>query len=67
MGNYNADANPELGKFRRLAFQYAEVHQNDLMVDQFSTATSEKVYHYARRIGSTRIQFLVNPALIVPA
>lgn len=67
MGNYNADPNPELGKFRRVAFQYGEVHQDNLKIDQFSTLDSNKVYHYARRIGSTRIQFLVDPALITPA
>lgn len=67
MSDYNADPNPELGKFRRVAFEYGLVHQDNLKVDQFSTDTSEKVYHFCRRIGSTRVAYLVDPSAIIPA
>ena len=64
MGDYNADPAPQLPKFRTIAFDFNLVPQRDLKVDQFSTASANKVYHFARRIGSTRIQFLVDPSQI---
>ena len=64
MGNYNADANPDLNKIRNLAFNYKLVKQADLKIDQFSTAGANKVYHYAKKIGSTRLQFLVDPTQV---
>lgn len=66
MGNYNANPAPQLPKFRTIAFDYLLVKQTNLKIDQFSTATDHKVYHFARKIGSTRLQFLVEPDDVPP-
>ncbi len=64
MGTYNADPNPDTDRIRQVAFGYELTPLLNLKVDQFSTATSLKVYHCVKKIGSTRIQFLVDPATI---
>jgi hypothetical protein len=64
MGNYNADPAPDTDRIRQVAFGYLLAPQPDLKTDQFSTPTSLKVYHCVQKIGSTRMQFLVDPALI---
>ncbi len=64
MADYNADPAPDTDKIRQVAFGYKLAPESDLKVDQFSTATSNKVYHCVKKIGSTRIQFLVDPSLI---
>ncbi len=64
MSDYNADINPDTDKIRQVAFGYLLAPESDLKVDQFSTDTDLKVYHCVRKIGSTRIQFLVDPAQI---
>jgi len=61
MGDYNADAAPDTDKIRQVAFGYLFAPQKKLKVDQFSTATSKKVYSLVVKIGSTRILALVNP------
>ena len=61
MGNYNADEFPALNKMRTIAFDWKLVDQTNLKVDQFSTAGPQKVYHFARRIGSTNLSILVDP------
>lgn len=62
MSNYNADPNPDLDKIHTVAFGYELAPQTDLKVDQFSTATTDKVYNITRKIGSTRLRVLVVPA-----
>ena len=64
MGDYNSDPDPDLDKFRVCAFCYKLAPLSKLKIDQFSTESDLKVYHYVKKIGSTRIQFLVDPALI---
>jgi len=64
MGTYNADPNPDINRIRQVAFGYLLAPLDDLKVDQFSTDSNLKVYHCVRKIGSTRIQFLVDPAQI---
>ncbi len=64
MGTYNADPNPDTDRIRQVAFGFKLAALPDLKIDQFSTLTSLKVYHCVKKIGSTRIQFLVDPALI---
>lgn len=64
MGNYNADANPDINKLRQVAHGFLFAHQLNLKVDQFSTATDLKVYHLVRQIGSTNLSILVDPAQI---
>lgn len=64
MGDYGADPNPDTDKIRQVAFGYKIAPQHKLKVDQFSTATSLKVYHLARKLDSTRMQVLVDPAEI---
>lgn len=64
MGDYGADANPALNKFRTVAFKYNFVPQDNLKVDQFSTSTADKVYKFVRKIGSTRLKFRVDPTQI---
>ena len=64
MGTYNADPNPDTDRIRQVAFGYVLAPLDQLKVDQFSTATSLKVYHCVQKIGSTRLQFLVDPDLI---
>jgi len=63
MGDYNADANPNLETARRIAFSYKLAIQTNLKIDQFSTAGANKVFHMVKKIGSTRIQFLVDPSV----
>lgn len=65
MGDYNADPNPDVNKIRTVAFNYRLADQNNLKVDQFSTAGANKVFHLVVKIGSTRLQFLVDPSLIL--
>lgn len=64
MGNYNADPNPDTSKIRQVAFAYALADLDDLKVDQFSTLSHLKVYSLVQKIGSTRLQFLVDPPAI---
>ncbi len=64
MSDYNADPNPDTDRIRQVAFGFKLAALPDLKIDQFSTLTSLKVYHCVKKIGSTRIQFLVDPALI---
>jgi len=61
MSDYNADSVPDTDKIRQVAFAYKLAALPNLKVDQFSTAGSNKVYHMVKKIGSTRIQFLVDP------
>lgn len=62
MGNYNADPAPNTAKIRQIAFGYQLAPQDDLKVDQFSTATTDKVYSLVKKIGSTRLQVKVDPS-----
>jgi len=61
MGDYNADADPDLNKIHQVAFGFAFANQSDLKVDQFPTTTSKKVYHLVKKIGSTNLSVLVEP------
>lgn len=61
MGNYNADPSPDTDKIRQVAFGYELAPLGSLKVDQFSTETSNKVYSLVQKIGSTRLQVLVDP------
>lgn len=62
MGNYNANPFPDTDKIRQVAFGYAFAPLADLKVDQFSTPTANKVYHLVKKIGSTNLSVLVDPA-----
>lgn len=64
MGSYNADPNPDTDRIRQVAFGYAIAPLSNLKIDQFSTAGDNKVYHMVQKIGSTRLQCLVDPAII---
>ena len=64
MGNYNADPNPDTDRIRQVAFGFQQAPLDHLKIDQFSTTSQLKVYHCVQKIGSTRLQFLVDPALI---
>lgn len=64
MSDYNADINPDTDRIRQVAFGYLLAAEPDLKIDQFSTSTSNKVYHCVQLIGSTRMQFLVDPAIV---
>ena len=64
MGDYNADPNPDTERIRQVAFAFAFTPLDTLKVDQFSTASALKVYHLVRKIGSTRLQVLVDPDLV---
>lgn len=61
MSDYNADKFPALNKMRTIAFNYGFAPEADLKVDQFPTTTSNKVYHFVRKIGSTNLSILVDP------
>lgn len=61
MGDYNADADPDLNRIRQVAFGYNFAPQENLKVDQFPTTTSLKVYHFVVKIGSTNLSILVDP------
>lgn len=63
MGDYNADAIPNLETARRIAFSYLIAPQTKLKIDQFSTVGPEKVFSFTRRIGSTRLQVLIDPTV----
>lgn len=64
MSDFGADPDPELNKFRTVAFRYNFVPLDNLKVDQFSTTTADKVYKFVRKIGSTRLKFRVDPTLV---
>lgn len=64
MSDYGADPNPDTDRIRQVAFGYHLAPSPLLKIDQFSTAGSDKVYHCVKKIGSTRIQFLVDPDFI---
>jgi hypothetical protein len=64
MGDYNADESPELHKIFVVAFDFKLAPQTKLKVDQFSTGGSNKVYNLTRKIGSTHLRVLVDPAFI---
>lgn len=62
MGDYNADPAPDTDKIRQVAFGYKFAPTDTLKVDQFSTAGANKVYHLVKKIGSTCLDVLVDPA-----
>lgn len=64
MSNYGADANPDVDKIHQVAFAFRFAPQSNLKVDQFSTTTSNKVYSLVKKIGSTRLHVLVDPAAL---
>lgn len=64
MGNYNADPSPDLVKINRVAFGFGFFPLKKVKCDQFSTGAGLKVYHLVQRIGSHRLQVLVDPAEI---
>lgn len=64
MGDYNADANPGINKLTQVAFGYQLAPLKQLKVDQFSTATANKVYNLTKKIGKTRLRILVDPSQI---
>jgi len=64
MGSYNADPSPDLDKIHKIAFAYGLFPLGKVKTDQFSTATSLKVYHLVQRIGGHRLQILVDPGSI---
>ena len=64
MGTYNADPVPDTDRIRQVAFGYEFAPLSNLKVDQFSTATAAKVYALVVKVGSTRLQVLVDPATI---
>lgn len=61
MGNYNANPNPDTDRIRQVAFGYAIAPLSNLKIDQFSTAGDDKVYALVKKVGSTRLQVLVDP------
>ena len=61
MSDFNADPFPDTAKIRQVAFGYLFAPQDNLKVDQFSTATANKVYNLTKLIGSTRLRVLVDP------
>ena len=64
MSDYGADPDPDTDKIRQVAFGYEIAPLVKLKVDQFSTATSDKVYHLVKKIGSTHLLVRVDPAQI---
>ena len=62
MGDYNADPVPDLDKIHQVAFGFGLFNLTKVKTDQFSTATDLKVYHLVQKIGSHRVQFLVDPS-----
>jgi len=64
MTTYNADATPDTNRIRQVAFGYRFAPVTKLKVDQFSTAGSDKVYSLVKKIDSTRLHILVDPANI---
>jgi len=64
MGNYNADVDPDLDKIRMIAYGFGFFTRDKTKADQFSTATSHKVYKLTKKIGKNRLRVLVNPAEI---
>ena len=64
MGDYNADPVPDTDRIRQVAHGYHFAPLSNLKVDQFSTATANKVYSLVEKVGSTRLHVLVDPAAI---
>jgi hypothetical protein len=64
MSDFGADPVPDTNKIRQVAFGYGLAPLPKLKVDQFSTAGANKVYTLVKKIGSTRLQVLVDPANI---
>lgn len=64
MSDYGADPVPAVDKIHQVAFAYRLAPLGKLKVDQFSTAGADKVYHLVEKIGSTRLNILVDPAII---
>ena len=62
MGDYDADPDPDVDKIRQVAFSYLLAPLDKLKIDQFSTETDNKVYTLVRKIGSTNLKVLVDPA-----
>jgi len=64
MGNYNADPVPDLDKISMTAFGYGFFPLGKVKTDQFSTGSALKVYHLVQKLGSHRLQILVDPSEI---
>jgi hypothetical protein len=61
MGDYNADADPDIDKIRQVAFSFELAPLGKLKIDQFLTDSDLKVYSLVQKIGSTRLLVLVDP------
>ena len=66
MSDYGADPDPVIDKIREVAHAYRFAPQENLKVDQHSTASDHKVYHLVRKLGSTNMIVLVDPADLPP-
>lgn len=64
MGDYNADLNPDLSKITMVAYGFGFFTHDKTKADQFSTATSNKVYKLTKKIGTNRLRVLVDPSQI---
>jgi len=64
MGDYNADPSPDLDKMRMVTFGLGFLQPAKLQSDQFSTASSLKVYHLVKQFNGGRVHVLVDPAEI---
>lgn len=64
MSDYGANPVPDTDKIRQVAFCYAIAPEPILKVDQHSAPDSLKAYHLVKRIGSTNMWVLVDPAEI---
>ncbi len=64
MGDYDADPSPDLDKIRMIAYGFGLFPLVKVKTDQFSTAGSNKVYHLVQKLGSHRLQVLVDPSQI---
>ena len=62
MSDYNANPDPDTNRLRQVSVGYLLAPLINLKVDQFSTLTDLKVYALVKKIGSTRLHFLVDPA-----
>lgn len=61
MGDYGADPAPNVDNARQVAFAYKLAALTNLKLDQFSTAGADKVLSFVKKLGSTRLQVLIDP------
>ena len=64
MGDYGADVNPDISKFKIIRDGYSLFTREKTKIDQWTLGDGNAVYKFVEKRGSNCLRFLVDPSLI---